>query len=296
MYQKKMPKCQKPESNEFTAYNPHTIDLKNRDWPEVVQVISIDPGIRNLALRIESRGISNSNVPIKTVVFEKLHIKEEDRQLIGNVDQLYFLITNFLDAYLEIFKRCHIMLIERQLPTNYRAVRISQHIISYFLFHFKNLTPSLPMIFEVDSKLKGKQLGFSKHLNERGLKLWSVDYAKSLLVKRQDYIGLEILQKMKKKDDHSDCVLMIEAFFSFQGWPLTTEVVSLKLNPVISKDDKIPVTKSTKKETISEPLKTMPPNALSTYNLPKLPPLSNSTLTPVSKLPSPNKITLKIVN
>ena len=78
------------------------------------------------------------------------------------------------------------MLIERQLPTNYRAVRISQHIISYFLFHFKNLTPSLPMIFEVDSKLKGKQLGFSKHLNERGLKLWSVDYAKSLLVKRQD--------------------------------------------------------------------------------------------------------------
>ena len=76
MYQKKMPKCQKPESNEFTAYNPHTIDLKNRDWPEVVQVISIDPGIRNLALRVESRGISNSNVPIKTVVFEKLHIKE----------------------------------------------------------------------------------------------------------------------------------------------------------------------------------------------------------------------------
>lgn len=229
MYQKKTPKSQLPESNEFTAYNPHTIALQNRDWPEVIQVVSIDPGIRNLALRIESRGIRN-NYPIKTVVFDKLHIKEEDRKLIGNVDQLYLLITNFLDQYLQIFKACHIMIIERQMTINYRAVRISQHILSYFLFHFKNISPSLPMIFEIDPKLKGRELGVSKHLNERGLKLWAVEKCKEIMVKRQDYVGLEILEKHKKKaDDLSDTTIQIEALFSFHGWPLTSEVVSLKI-------------------------------------------------------------------
>jgi hypothetical protein len=243
MFTQKTPKCQLPDKNEFTCYHPHSIDLKLREWPEIIQVVSIDPGIRNLALRVESRGAFTNSYPIKTVVFDKLHIKEDDRKLIGNVDQLFFLITNFLDQYLEIFKKSHLMVIERQIPKNYRAVRISQHVISYFMFHFKNLMPSLPIIFEVDSKLKGRELGASKHLNERGIKQWSVDYAKSLLTKRQDYEGLNILNKTKKKDDHADTVCQIEALFSFNGWPLTTEIQSLfiKKNPVLkiqNKDEK----------------------------------------------------------
>ena len=230
MYQKKISISQKPDSNEFTAYNPHTLDLNSRDWPEVIQVISIDPGIRNLALRVESRGIRN-NFPIKTVIFDKLHIKEEERKLIGNIDQLYLLITHFLDQYLDIFKKCHIFIIERQLPTNYKAVRISQHILTYFLIQLKDIIPSLPMIFEIDPKLKGKELGVSKHLNERGLKQWAIEKCKEMMTKRRDYEGLEILEKHKKKaDDLSDTTIQIEALFSFQGWPLTTEIVSLKLN------------------------------------------------------------------
>ena len=241
MFQRKTPVSQKPFSNEFTAYNPHSIDLSFRNWPEVIQVISIDPGIRNLALRVESRGIQNSNYPIKTIVFDKLHIREDERKLVGNVDQLYLLITNFLDQYAEIFRKSHIMIIERQLPTNYRAVRISQHIISYFLIYFKDIVPSLPMIFEIDSKLKGKELGASNHLNERGIKQWSVDQARDLLAKRKDLVGLEILEKTKKKDDLADTVMQIEALFSFQGWPLTSEIISLKINPkdLINKNSQI---------------------------------------------------------
>ena len=232
MFAQKTPVSQLPDKNEFTCYNPHTISLNLRKWPDIVQVVSIDPGIRNLALRVESRGITNNSYPIKTLVFDKLHIKEEDRKLQGNVDQLFLLITNFLDQYLHIFKNSHIMLIERQIPKNYRAVRISQHVISYFMFNFKNILPNLPMIFEVDSKLKGRELGASKHLNERGIKQWSVDFAKSLLIKRQDYLGLEILNKTKKKDDHADTVCQIEAFFSFNNWPLTTEIQSLCVKTV----------------------------------------------------------------
>jgi len=224
-----MPKCQMPDKNEFTAHVFHTVDLKLRDWPDIVRVISIDPGIRNLAIRVESRGIRDSSHPIKTLVFDKLRISDSDRELDGNVDKLYFLVSEFLNRYLDIFKSCHIMIIERQLPMNLKAVRISQHIISYFMIHLKDIAPSLPMIFEIDSKLKSRELGASSHLNERGIKQWSIDFCKSLLVKRQDYEGLEILDKHRKKDDLCDTVTQIEAFFSFQGWPLTKEVVKLKI-------------------------------------------------------------------
>ena len=228
MFTKKMPKCQMPDKNEFTAHSFHTVDLNLRQWPDVIRVISIDPGIRNLAVRVESRGIRNNVHPIRGVVFDKLRISEADRTLDENVYKLYSLVSQFLDKYLDIFKTCHIMIIERQLPMNLKAVRISQHIISYFMFHFKNLVPNLPMIFEIDSKLKSRELGASTHLNERGIKQWSIDLCKSLLVKRQDYDGLEILEKHKRKaDDVADTLVQIEAFFSFQGWPLTKEVITL---------------------------------------------------------------------
>ena len=233
MYTRKIPKCQKPHSGEFTAHAFHTINLEERDWPDVIKIISIDPAIRNLAIRVESRGIRSSNYPIKTLVFDKLHIKEIDRKVEDNVDSLYLLVTKFLDKYLDIFKSCHMVLIERQLAINNKASRISQHLLTYFMIHLRDL-PTLPMIFEVDPKLKGRELGASSHLNERGLKLWSVDVCKSILTKRKDYDGLEILEKHKKKaDDLADCVCQIEALFSFQGWPLTREVISLQVTPSV---------------------------------------------------------------
>jgi len=239
MFQKKMPKCQMPDKNQFTAHAFHSVDLSLRNWGDVVKVISIDPGIRNLAIRVESRGIRD-NQPIKTVVFDKLKISDADRTIEDNVDKLYHLVTTFLDKYLHIFKTCHILIIERQLPMNLKAVRISQHLITYFMLNLKDIVPNLAMIFEIDSKMKGRELGASTHLNERGLKQWSIDHCKSLLVKRQDYEGLDILSKQKKKDDVADCVCQIEAFFSFQGWPLTKEVITLKIEKPVLKLKVIP--------------------------------------------------------
>ena len=236
MYQRKVSVLQRPDKNEYTVYNPHTISLEKRQTGDVVKVISIDPGIRNLALRVESRGMTSNNYPIKTIVFEKLKITEEDRRLEGNQDQLYFLMTQFLDKYREIFKTCDFLIIERQLAINYKAVRISQHIITYFLILFKDRMPLLPVVYEVDPKLKGRELGASKHLNERGIKQWAVDHGKALLTKRQDYDALKVVQKNKQKsDDLCDTIVQAESFFSFQGWPLTPEKLpeqkpQLKLN------------------------------------------------------------------
>lgn len=295
MYQKRPGKLNLPDKNEFTTYNPHSIDLNERKWPEVVKVISIDPGIRNLAIRVESRGINSNCYPIKTLVFEKLRITEDDRRLEGNVDQLFFLLTNFLDKYRDIFKECHMLIIERQLPINYKAVRVSQHIISYFLFLFKNLMPALPLIYEVDPKLKGRQLGASKHLNERGIKQWSVDLGKELCAKRQDYDALKILQKNKaKSDDLCDVVVQIESFFVFQGWPLTTEVS--RINIVKTATTKDANANNTAKISDTPRALALPP-APKVHNT-AIPPLVTTSLPPLQPTnPLISKtITLKIIS
>ena len=96
------------------------------------------------------------------------------------------------------------------------------------MFHLKNNAPLLTMLFEIDPKIKGKELGAPPHLNERGIKQWSVEHCQKLLTKRNDTKGLEILKKQKKKDDLSDTVCQIEALFSLQGWPVTQEIKVLK--------------------------------------------------------------------
>lgn len=233
MFVRKTPKLQKPDKTPFTAYNPHSHPLTVRKWPEIIRIISIDPGIRNFALRVESRGVRNSNYPIRTIVFDKLHIKDKERYLNDeNVDKLYKLLTDFLDQYLDIFKTCHLVLIERQLPHNYKATRVAQHTLTYFLIHLRDIIPNMAMVVEVDPKLKGRELGAPNTLNERGLKEWSVVKAREIMTQRRDTDGLEILEKHKKKaDDIADTLCQIEAFFSYNGWPLTQPIVSLKLKP-----------------------------------------------------------------
>lgn len=273
MFARKMPVSQAPDKNEFTIYNPHKTPLEERDWPDTVKVISIDPGIRNFTLRVESRNIRKEGFPIKTVVYDKLKISDKERKLEGNVDHLYLLITNFLDKYLEVFKTCHIMMIERQLPTNYKAVRISQHALSYFLFHLKDIKPNLAMIFEVDPKLKGRQLGASKQYNERGLKQWAVEKAKELLAIRGDTIGLSVLQKNKTKaDDHADTLIQIEAVFAFNKWPVTSPVKEV---PTL----KIKVPSSVPTSTVKLVPKSLPSKEENKENLPN----------------AENKVTLKIL-
>ena len=124
------------------------------------------------------------------------------------------------------------IIIEKQLPINYKAVRMSQHTLTYFMVHLANL-PTRPMFYEISPKLKGRELGVSPLLNERGLKLWAIEKATELLTTRNDKWGLEIMnrkvnKRKEKKDDLSDTVCQIEAFFSWLEWPLTMDLSEIK--------------------------------------------------------------------
>lgn len=222
MYQMRIPKSQKAYSSVYVCYNPHSKSLAKRQWPAVIRVISVDPGISNFCIRVEERNIRQSG-EIRTLLFEKMHLMKNQLELDESmVCSVYTILSQFLDAHLELFKTCHMLIVEKQLPQNYKAVRISQHVLTYFMVTLKDI-PTMPMIFELDPKLKGKELGAPPY-NSKGLKMWAVQKATELLTMRKDYYALGIMKKHKKKaDDLADTVCQIEALFSLHDWPITVE-------------------------------------------------------------------------
>lgn len=216
------PKSQAPDKTPFTVFNPHTLDLNNRNWnQDYYQVVSIDPSLKNLGFRIEKRF---TNGKIESLVYCRKNfapnIKKSDNLEPSIICDTYEVITQFLDQYINLYLNSHIIIIEKQLIQNYKAVRISQHIISYFLFHLKN-APLLPLIVEIDSKLKLRQLGAPRGMNERQNKKWLIEKAKELLQLHDDFASYQQLIKERKADDLSDVVCQSEAFFLYMKLPST---------------------------------------------------------------------------
>lgn len=218
-----------PHKTPYTMYYPHTRPISERNWNQpYYQVASIDPARLNYALRVERR---YNNGWITPIVFDKAKVEliEEKDGII--TDKTYDVLTKFLSDYIKIFQECHYIVIERQVPMNYRAVRISQHTISYFSSILFN-TDLLPSIVEVDPKLKGKVLGAPSGLTGNQLKTWAVETARNLLTIRGDSFSLGVLDHFKnKQDDLSDTVCQVEALFIH--WKLLPTIKPTKQNPKI---------------------------------------------------------------
>ena len=224
----KIPKSELPDKNPYTIHDPHTCDVEQREeiWKKetYTQVASIDPAVKNLALRVERRYKTGS---ITALVFVKVDINPVAGD--DNHCTAYKKLSLFLETYKADLIECHYVLIERQLPENYRAVRISQHLITWFMEHCKN-NSKLTLIYEVDPKLKGKQLGASSTLNKRGLKQWAVEEATKILQQRNDQISLAIMKKAgKKQDDLGDTIVQIEGLFRYLGIDNKPEILKLTL-------------------------------------------------------------------
>lgn len=206
----KISKSQSPDKTPYTLYYPHNTSISERVWTDnYYQFVSIDPAIKNFAFRIERRYHSGQ---IKTVAFDKFKInciKEDNGNIICDT---YNLLTSFLDKFEQFYKGCHFIIIERQLPQNYKATRIAQHTISYFLIKLTN-SYLLPSIIEIDPKLKGKVLGAPKNITDKQLKSWAVEKATIMLNERNDDFALDVFRKFKnKQDDLADTICQIEAF------------------------------------------------------------------------------------
>lgn len=251
MFSSKIPKSQKPPKTPYTSYNPHSRPLSERRWNQgYYRVVSIDPSGRsgkNFGFRVEKRPGPGDYGFITPDLFLRYSIPTINKTAEDDCLNLtYDFLTQFLDSNLTLFMESHIILIERQLPENYCAVRFAQHILTYFLVKLKD-APLLPLILEINSKLKLKELGIPSGLPKKEYKGRLVEKAKELLTKRGDDEGVKLIIKSKcKPDDICDCVCQIEAVFSYFKWPLTQErkKLTFKRNTV-DQTSEISVTTST---------------------------------------------------
>lgn len=224
MFHKTVPKGQKPDNTPYTIYNPHTLDLNTRQWTQgYYRVVCVDPGIRNLGFRIEDRHIDGRITMVK-FVRKTLNIDKKADEVQCEV---YKILTDFLDQFLSLFMTSHIIIVERQMHINYKCVRISQHIFTYFMLHLRD-APLLPIIMEVSSRLKTQKLKAPGGIVDKQVKAWAIDKANELLKKRGDEESLDIMNNERnhlskaKRDDLADTVCYIEAVFIELGLkPLT---------------------------------------------------------------------------
>lgn len=223
----KLNKCEQPEKTGYTIHDPHTVPLTQRQerWVQpYYQIVSIDPAATNLGLRIERRYHSGVFEPL---VFLRMNLKT--LPMINEEDMtcyLYKSLTTFLDQYLPFLRETHLIVVERQLPENYRAVRISQHIISYLCFHLIN-APLLPVIYEVESRAKYTMLGAPSTLNNKTLKkVWGPEKAREILQGEGDSKSLLVMEREGSKvDDLADTVLLRRVLELLLRLPIPESVV-----------------------------------------------------------------------
>jgi hypothetical protein len=211
-----IPKSQLPDKCKYTEHYFHSKPKTDRIWSQkYIQVVSIDPAVKNLAIRIERWNFDKTIVPI---FFNRFKLLEEykDTNDYNDYNLAFVSSLKLLKTLTPYFNETHIFVIEKQLPVNYKVVRISQHLITFIATTIVD-NKFLASIYEVDPKLKGEIFGAGK-INEAGLKDWSVTESLKLLESRKDNASLEILQshinnKKSKGDDLADTIMQTCALF-----------------------------------------------------------------------------------
>jgi hypothetical protein len=171
---------------------------------KMIKIVSIDPGIKNFAIRIERINFFNKEDYIVDY-FEVIQIDENK-----NVSKLKLIqkLNDTLISLSELMKGTHFILIEEQLGVNSKLIVIFHHMLSYFINCGKYNTTS---IISVNPKFKSKKLNFPR-LNGKKLKKYTVDRMIELLQERNDVESLNKITSVKKQDDLADTKAMIESF------------------------------------------------------------------------------------
>lgn len=205
MFNLKIPKSQKPENLPLYFHTPGETNYLS--WKEDYrQLVIIDIGYQNLCLRVEKRSSY-----ISVIAFEGIGI---------GPDYTFGDIEEFLNQWKKEYFQSHVFIIEWQLPQNYKAVRISTFILSYFYFLVKESSLS-PLLLEMRSGFKDKYFPILKQLNQNARKAKCVELALELLEKMNDTDSIKKIKSKKKKDDYADTVLMSEVFCRYaseKGW------------------------------------------------------------------------------
>jgi len=207
--------CRNPGEDARLVWHHLYSDVSNRDWSQNFRrIVSIDPGIVNLALRVESRTIDGK---IQVEVFEKTNLEKIEIPNSDGEETTYFKAISFLDKFRSFFLQSHIIIVERQIMPNYSMVRLQQHFMTYFTFILQE-SKFYPLLVEIHPRMKNNFFQMPKGSNA---KKWIVEKAVEILTQRGDLTSIEMMSnkfKKEKKDDLSVVVVQIEVVWKQLGW------------------------------------------------------------------------------
>jgi hypothetical protein len=210
-----------------------TLHLERKDFSEKIEEILPTKRKNTLenkkTLKDNTKALKDNTKALKE---NKKVKKNEEYPKIDLLTKIYPNITCYLNENRKFFEQCDIIVMERQLPHNYKAIRISQHVITYLSLLLSDKDKLL--IFEIDATLKTRMLKTPKYLSDKQTKQWSVEMATKISEYRKDDYSLKKL-KEKKADDMADSIVQIEALFLFFKLPTTyqniQDEITFNLNP-----------------------------------------------------------------
>ncbi len=142
---------------------------------------------------------------------------------------IFLNMKNVLNSFSEILDTCDIILIEEQMSfgkrLNLTAVKLAQHLYSFFLF--SNKMTEIPEIVIIPAYQKTQILGLARE--KKGMlksgkgwkykavspyvrKQWAVKKALEICSLRNDKETEKRIQNSRKKDDLSDVICQLQAF------------------------------------------------------------------------------------
>lgn len=202
-------------------------------------VYSFDPATDNYGMRVEKREV---NGKVTTLLMKTVNLG-------GRTDDLYSNLSSVLTEIGAKVLPPNLVVVERQPPTNYWTVRLSQHTIAYYML----MTDAT--VVEVNPRTCLSILGCPTEQGVR--KKWALWYSEQFLTYMGDGVGVAIMAgKLPggtkgtggihrggvKVDDMAITLCQIEALIQhWKGWfPPKTQVVPIAPSSTLSSQPVLP--------------------------------------------------------
>lgn len=197
-------------------------------------IAAFDMGIRNFAFAVKNKGefillkntCLNEDILTKTdlnkykkndliEMMSNLNIKHDEKIKKKDIVNLIFSnkkttkkdlgpsMFKIMDDHKDIWDQCETFLIERQMTTNFQALKLSHYLEAYLKIYYPN-----KKILNYNASIKTKKLGAVDLKDKKDRKKWTIQYVSKLLTGD----NLRYFTNLKKQDDIADVVCMIESY------------------------------------------------------------------------------------
>lgn len=183
-------------------------------------VVGIDIGIKNFAFVVIQIPSTPTQVLLENVHehFDLVHYENIDLEgpsgrkctaiRANDMNSIFLRLYEVLRSFETVWNQCDAFVIEQQMQyrhaTNIKALKLSQHVLAYFLMHYPQTT-----IVEYPAYHKTHVWNAPAKLKKHERKRWSVETVRGMLERKG---ASEVLEDLRKKDDVCDCVLMALAY------------------------------------------------------------------------------------